>query len=386
MEKKNKNKNTDKSTFNKILKKKNLILGALALVIALVIYFALGGGGPMSGNLATTSQIDENSYNQSKIMRVDLNKITSIDFDLANADVRIQKSSTNPYIEYTVLYKGEDHVYDMDVSFNEGALKLKSKVTGKDLYMKDKMPIVRIFLPKDASLDKIKGRVATGDIKITDLAAKNLDLNVKSGSVLLDNSIFKGSILTEAGSIELTRSEISETKLASNTGNISLIESKLGDKIDLSTNTGDILVETIDSSVEDYRVSAKINLGKLVLGNISYKNIKDGYQSENQGKYDLSMRTKIGDIIFNKGEGAILDQDEYITNQSTPTNEEDSEDEENLDEDKDDRKEDPEDKDKEDEDIEDSEDFYEDYDIDNDDGLGDDTIDEAYQEEDTDNY
>lgn len=321
MEKKNKDKKVNKKSLNKILRNKNIILTAGVIIVALIVYFAIGKGGAMSGNLATTSQIDDNSYNQSKIMRVDLNDISSIDFDLGTCDVRIQRSSTNPYIEYTVLYKGEDHVYDMDVSFSEGAVKLKSKVVGKDLYMKDKMPIVRIFLPKDATIEQINGKVTAGDIKISDLNAKNLDLAVKSGNISIENSLLRGSVSTESGSINLNKSEIGETKLATISGNINIADSKLSDKLDFSTQTGDIIVAS-ENKVEDYNVTAKINLGKFILGNISYKNIKDGYKSENKGKYDISMRTKIGDIIFNKGEGAVLDHDEYITNQTGKEDEE----------------------------------------------------------------
>lgn len=321
MEKKNKDKKDNKKSLNKILRNKNVIIGAGVIIVALIVYFAIGKGGAMSGNLATTSQIDDNSYNQSKIMRVDLNDISSIDFDLGTCDVRIQRSSTNPYIEYTVLYKGEDHVYDMDVSFSEGAVKLKSKVIGKDLYMKDKMPIVRIFLPKDATVEQIKGKVTAGDIKISDLNAKNIDLAVKSGNISIENALLRGSISTESGSINLNKSEIGETKLATISGNINIAESKLADKLDFSTQTGDIIVAS-ENKVEDYNVTAKINLGKFILGNISYKNIKDGYKSESKGKYDISMRTKIGDIIFNKGEGAVLDNDEYITNQTGKEDEE----------------------------------------------------------------
>lgn len=322
MEKKNNDKKFKKKfnrkTLERFLKKRNLIFTAVVLLVALAVYFARGGAGPMSGNLATTSQIDDNSYNQSKIMRVDLNKIKTIDFDLETCDVRIQKSTTNPYIEYTVLYKDDNHVYDMDVSFSEGVLKLKSKIKGKDLYMKDKMPIVRIFLPKDVGLEDIKGKITAGDVKITDLEAKNFNLAVRSGNISLDNALFKGVISNEIGSISLTKCDISETKLATTTGNINVTDSKLGNKLDFSTQNGDIIVKA-DKKVDEYKVSAKMSLGTFILGNVSYRNIKDGYQSENNGKYEISLRTKIGDIIFNRGEGAVLDPQEYITNKSQKT-------------------------------------------------------------------
>ena len=148
-----KNKRNTQKTDNKrqnllgFSKKKILAIVGLVLGLALAIYFGTSRRNPISNKLATTTEIDDNSYNQSRIMRGDLNKIKTINFDLGTCDVRIQRSNTNPYVEYTVLYRGEDNAYDMEVSFNEGELKLKNKVVGKELYMKDKIPIVRIFLP-----------------------------------------------------------------------------------------------------------------------------------------------------------------------------------------------------------------------------------------------
>lgn len=325
-----KNKRNTQKTDNKrqnllgFSKKKILAIVGLVLVLALAIYFGTSRRNPISNKLATTTEIDDNSYNQSRIMRVDLNKIKTINFDLGTCDVRIQRSNTNPYVEYTVLYRGEDNAYDMEVSFNEGELKLKNKVVGKELYMKDKIPIVRIFLPMEGGLDEIKGKITAGDVKITDLEVKNFDLRLDSGNVSLDNAYFQGSISNGSGSINLNKAEINNTKLETSTGNINIVDSTLGNRLDFITQTGDIIVEA-NKTIDNYNVNAKLSVGNFVLGNISYRNIKDGYSSENDGKYKISMRTKIGDIIFNRGEGATVDKEEYITNKSKSSDEEEEE-------------------------------------------------------------
>lgn len=325
-----KNKRNTQKTDNKrqnllgFSKKKILAIVGLVLVLALAIYFGTSRRNPISNKLATTTEIDDNSYNQSRIMRVDLNKIKTINFDLGTCDVRIQRSNTNPYVEYTVLYRGEDNAYDMEVSFNEGELKLKNKVVGKGLYMKDKIPIVRIFLPMEGGLDEIKGKITAGDVKITDLEVKNFDLRLDSGNVSLDNAYFQGSISNGSGSINLNKAEINNTKLETTTGNINIVDSTLGNRLDFITQTGDIIVEA-NKTIDNYNVNAKLSVGNFVLGNISYRNIKDGYSSENDGKYKISMRTKIGDIIFNRGEGATVDKEEYITNKSKSSDEEEEE-------------------------------------------------------------
>lgn len=304
--------------------KRNLIFGIIGVIlIALVIFMIASKKNASIQNAATTSQIDENSYNQSRIMRVDLNKIKSIDFDLGSSDVRIQRSNTNPYIEYTELFRGEENAYKLDVSFEEGVLKLKNKVEGKELYMKDKIPIVRIFLPSEGGIEEIKGTIGAGDVKIDDLEVKNFDLKIKSGNITLNNGFFQGSITNESGSINLDKSEISNTKLSTVTGDIIIKESKLGNRLDFTTSTGDILVES-KNTIDNYNINAILEVGNFVLGNISYRNIKDGYQSDNKAKNNIDMRTKIGDIVFNRGEGAILENEEYLTNDTKIKDSEDN--------------------------------------------------------------
>ncbi len=304
--------------------KRNLIFGIIGVIlIALVIFMIASKKNASIQNAATTSQIDENSYNQSRIMRVDLNKIKSIDFDLGSSDVRIQRSNTNPYIEYTELFRGEENAYKLDVSFEEGVLKLKNKVEGKELYMKDKIPIVRIFLPSEGGIEEIKGTIGAGDVKIDDLEVKNFDLKIKSGNITLNNGFFQGSITNESGSINLDKSEISNTKLSTVTGDIIIKESKLGNRLDFATSTGDILVES-KNTIDNYNINAILEVGNFVLGNISYRNIKDGYQSDNKAKNNIDMRTKIGDIVFNRGEGATLENEEYITNDTKIKDSEDN--------------------------------------------------------------
>ena len=317
---------TDKKRQNLLGFSKKKIIGIIGLVVvlALAIYIGTNKRGPMTNKLATTTELDDNSYNQSRIMRVDLNKIKTINFDLGTCDVRIQRSNTNPYVEYTVLYRGEENSYNMEVSFNEGELKLKNKVVGKELYMKDKIPIVRIFLPMEGGLDEIKGKITAGDVKITDLEVKNFDLRLDSGNVGVDNSYFQGAISNGSGSINLNKAEINNTKLETTTGNINIVDSTLGNRLDFITQTGDIIVEA-NKTIDNYNVNAKLSVGNFILGNISYRNIKDGYSSENDGKYKISMRTKIGDIIFNRGEGASVDKEEYITNKSKSSTAEEEE-------------------------------------------------------------
>ena len=310
------NKSRRKLKLPKYDKKIKIIIGIIIVVaLAALLYFLNKNKNSNVGGSKTSQVVDEDSYNGSNIMRVDLNQVKKINIDLKTADVRIQRSNTNPYIEYTHLYKGEDDIYTVDVSYENGELNLKSNIQGKELNMKNKVQIVRIFLPKDEPLDEIKANIGAGNVKITDLEVKDLDLNVKSGHVTFDNSFFGGSVSNEAGDIILDNSELLNSKLTTNSGDIVISDSKLGQKSDFSTSTGNIVINSKDK-IDSFNIDARLEVGNFILGNISYRNIKDGFSKDNKAKKDVSLETKVGDIIFNKGEGAILEEEEYITNKS----------------------------------------------------------------------
>lgn len=295
--------------------KKSIIIGLIVLLGLGALYYFNNHNAAMSETSQTAEEIDQSSYNGSNIMRVDLNQVNKINIDLQTADVRIQRSNTNPYVEYTHLYKGEEDVYTLDVSYENGELNLKSDIKGKELDMKNKVQIVRIFLPMDKGIDEIKASIGAGDVKITDLEARNLDLSVKSGNISFENSFFGGSVSNEVGDITLNNSELLNSKLSTNVGDIILTDTKLGTKSDFTSQSGNIIISSQDS-IDNFNVKASLDVGNFILGNISYRNIKDGFIKDNKAKKDISLKTKVGDIVFNKGEGAILEEEEYITNKS----------------------------------------------------------------------
>ena len=291
-----------KLKFPKDDKKRKVIIGIIIVIaLAALLYFLNKNKSSKTGESNTSQVVDEDSYNGSNIMRVDLNQVKKVNIDLKTADVRIQRSNTNPYVEYTELYKGEDDIYTVDVSYEDGELNLKSNIQGKELNMKNKIQIVRIFLPKNEPLDEIKANVGAG--------------NVKSGHVTFDNSFFGGNVSNEAGDIILDDSELLNSKFTTNSGDIVINDSKLGQKSDFSTSTGNIVVNSKDK-IDNFNIYARLDVGNFIFGNISYRNIKDGFSKDNKAKKDVSLETKVGDIIFNKGEGAILEEEEYITNKS----------------------------------------------------------------------
>lgn len=315
-------KKENKKTRKKKISNKTILTLSIVVCIALAAFLISSQIKKVGSGNMTSKEINENSYNSSKIMRVDLSDIKSINFDLKTTDVRIQRSTTNPYIEYTKLYRGEDNIYDVKVNIDDGNVDISSDIKGDELYMKNKIQVVRIFLPMEGAINEVKGKIGAGQVKISDLEAKNVDLTLESGSINVDNSYFNGNIKNNAGNINLLKSEMNKGSLITKSGDIHAEDIKMTNDIAFQTEIGSINIKTQDP-IDKFNITAKLNVGNFILGNVSYRNIKDGYKTENKAKRKIDLKTKVGDIIFNKGEGATQEKEEIFSSPEEENSQED---------------------------------------------------------------
>ena len=283
--------------------KKTIFIALLIVVFAVGIFFAYKKIISSNTKTMTREEIEDNSYNRSKIMRVDLTDIKSIKVNLGTCDIKIEKSNTNPYIEYTNLYKDQsDNAYEIVANVEDGNLDIKTKVSGDKLNMKNKIQVLKIFIPEKGEIDSFEGTVEKGDLKINELATDNIDLSVKSGNIKVKSSNLKGNLSLTEGNISLENSTITDSTIENNTGNIKTNNINFDGENNLNSNTGDIIINTEDS-LRNYNFEAILQVGNLKYGNIAYRNIENGFNSkESKAKKSILATTKIGDIEFNTKE------------------------------------------------------------------------------------
>lgn len=301
------------------LDKKQIAIGFFAIIVLALIFFLSRNIDFSNKEGKSSKEINENSYNSSKIMRVDLDEIKTINLDLKTCDVRIQESSTNPYVEYTNLYK-DDYSYEVKSKYKDGNLKLSSDIKGKELYMKNKIQIVRIFLPKNKKIDSVKLKLGAGDVKVTKLVSDDVDFNLESGNVSFENSKISGTVENNAGSILVKKSELKNSDLNTKTGNIIVTDTKLQADEKMQSQNGDIIIKTKDP-IKSFNINARLDVGNFVLGNVSYRNILDGYTSGKNKKKSLDLRTNVGDILFNQSNENAIKEEEFINISSPDSNE-----------------------------------------------------------------
>ncbi|WP_058990766.1 DUF4097 family beta strand repeat-containing protein [Anaerococcus rubeinfantis] len=310
------------------LDKKQIAIGFFAIIVLVLIFFLSRNIDFANKEGKSSKEINENSYNSSKIMRVDLDDLKTINLDLKTCDVRIQESSTNPYVEYTNLYK-DDYSYEVKSKYKDGNLKLSSDIKGKELYMKNKIQIVRIFLPKNKKIDSIKLKLGAGDVKVTNLISDDVDFDLESGNVSFENSKISGSVANNAGSILIKKSELKNSDLNTKTGNIIVTDTKLQADEKMQSQNGDIVIKTKDP-IKSFNINARLDVGNFVLGNVSYRNILDGYTSGKNKKKSLDLRTNVGDILFNQSDENAIKEEEFINVSSPDSNENSDSNEDNI--------------------------------------------------------
>lgn len=310
------------------LDKKQIAIGFFAIIVLALIFFLSKNIDFSNKEGKSSKEINENSYNSSKIMRVDLDELKTINLDLKTCDVRIQESSTNPYVEYTNLYK-DDYSYEVKSKYKDGNLKLSSDIKGKELYMKNKIQIVRIFLPKNKKIDSIKLKLGAGDVKVTKLVSDDVDFNLESGNVSFENSKISGTVENNAGSILVKKSELKNSDLNTKTGNIIITDTKLLADEKMQSQNGDIIIK-IKDPIKSFNINARLDVGNFVLGNVSYRNIIDGYTSGKNKKKSLDLRTNVGDILFNQSDENAIKEEEFINVSSPDSNENSDSNEDNI--------------------------------------------------------
>lgn len=304
------NNNPDKKKFS-LKKVAIIIISVILLFNVLILFMNIRKSESQTGQ--SKQEIDEKSYNSSKLMRVDFSFINSIKLNLKTCDVRIERSETNPYIEYTNLYRNEnDSAYELETNINDGNLEVKPKISGKELNMKNKIPIIKIFVTDEDYITNLNIKLDSGNMVIKDLTIQdNTEIKVENGNISIKDSALKGRIKTVRGDIKFKNINLDNGKIETDSGNIEMKKMKLGNDVRVKTNTGNILLKS-DQSISDYNLDARLDVGNFTLGNISYRNIKNGFSNKNRSQKFLSLTTGVGNIEFNKGEEYEIKKDKPV--------------------------------------------------------------------------
>lgn len=250
---------------NKKTKLISLIIVVVLVLLTIYIVF----------NTTNNIKDTEDSYNNLDI----ISNIKNYDIKLDSAKLIIEEgnkftiSTNNKYISLTE----EDN---------------KIKINEKDHFSFKNSSALRITVPKNYNFTDLNIVSDGGFINIENLKADSLSLQLKAGSLVLNDVIVndKLTIIGGAGTIDVTNGNVNNLNLNVGVGNCN-ISAILKNNNVIEAGVGQLNIELLDN-IDDYKIKLTKGIGDITINNLK---ITDNNTFGN-GNKNISLTGGIGPI------------------------------------------------------------------------------------------
>lgn len=245
-------------------------------------------------------------------------KINSIEINLNSENLEIIQSSNN---EFSVDINCNHEYYQPIVKQNNDKLQIIAQKKLKPLFYRC---LVKLYIPKNITLDYININVTSGKIDIENLKSDDIDINVTSGCINIDSlsSTSNTSIKATSGSINLNKNNAKHANIKSSSGTIDIEDNNSEDLyikatsgtvrirnnesniLDICTSSGIINIEKNDSN--SFNIKSTSGTVKLQLTKVP---LTSSYINSTSGSIHLSIPNKQGfDFTYQTTSGIFKDK------------------------------------------------------------------------------
>lgn len=250
---------------NKRTKLISLIIVVVLVLLTIYIVF----------NTTDNVKDTEDSYNNLDI----ISNIKNYDIKLDSAKLIIEEgnkftiSTNNKYISLTE---------------EESKIKIKEK----DHFSFKNSSTLKITIPKNYSFNNLNIVSDGGIVNISNLNVNELSLQLKAGSLVLNDVIVndKLTIIGGAGTIDVKNSDISNLSLVVGVGNCNISASLKNNNV-IEAGVGQLNIELLDN-IDDYKIKLTKGIGDITINNLK---ITDNNTFGN-GNKNISLTGGIGPI------------------------------------------------------------------------------------------
>lgn len=256
--------------------------------------------------------------------------INTIEINTRIADIEIIQAD-DYYIEIDYLYWDSEPEYLLE----GGKLTFDDDKSIPNSYSINFNPhnIVKLYLPKDASLDRVSLHNANGDVNISGFTAKNLKAHLSYGDLTMTNcAAVEATIKLSSGNSTITGFHVGELNYSNSYGDLKLTDVNIGesrlpaefsfDRIDISMSSGDAKIDelyvkhlVINNSYGDIdcrginsaKFNAKLSSGNLTVDKSDIKklDLSNSYGdislalAGSEKDYSMDLKTSYGKITVN---------------------------------------------------------------------------------------
>ncbi len=268
------------------------VITRLMLIVFMVSVLS-GCGFRVSFN---TNELRKEDASEFVVEKTAVEPVKSIDISTGTAEIELTQDD-NYYVAIHYYY-WEDAP---DYSSEGGVIRFDDSNVFPDSYSItfNMNNYVKIYLPKDAQLDKINIRTASGDVSIADFLTDDLDVGVSYGDLSVKNASAKNaSVNMSSGNGEFKDFNVQDLELDNSYGNITMSDINTGDipagidaaqaDMELSLSSGNCSIDSLTGRSMEISNS---------YGDISCKGVALGEFESDLSSGSLTMSKSTADSI-----------------------------------------------------------------------------------------
>lgn len=228
-------------------------------------------------------------------------EIRELEMDLSYGGIAIEKSEKdreNIYID--VEYRKKNHKRQIKAYMSGGSLCIEEE--GASSVRNDDSAIITLQIPEEVMdnmrLDSIEMEQDAGYIDVNmPLTAKNISITVDTGVCSVNEKLTaSGELTAEVGAGQITLSEIEAKSLDLSAGiGQLLVERMEAEAIDIECGVGQIQV-TAAGKESDYSYSIECAVGSVSIGDHDYSGLGRERTIENEGGREMDIECNVGDV------------------------------------------------------------------------------------------
>ena len=233
-----------------------------------------------------------------KRMEIDAAGIDSIFMDIGSGQVQISEGSRSDCIEVIVTYKKQDHKRQVVCEEAAGTLQITDD-GDYNIIGDDSSVFVQINLPPDKEYEQMDLRMDAGELNVKlPLTADNINLELDAGECKIQKDITAHSRLcasVDAGELDISRLKAKELELNTNVGEID-VDSAAADDTVISCDIGTISAN-FEGKSADYNYQINCDVGSVELDGESKGGLDKDCKEEHHGaSKNMEINCKVGEV------------------------------------------------------------------------------------------
>lgn len=269
----------------------------LGLTLCMIICLTIMAGCGLTYMIDDTNQLERKDAKEFEVEKAETELITTIDIHTSNAEVEILEAD-NFYVEIDYLYWEEAPEY----SIENGKLLFNDRGCFPNYYSIDFNldNHIRIYLPKENKLEKIRIKDASGDVHLNGFITDKLDINVSYGDFTMkEAAALEADITLSSGNSKINDFQVSQLEFTNSYGRAYFT--------DINTTPLRLPKDTVWEFFNVMMSSGDVQINRLVSGSIDLSNSYGNIIMDTLTADHLKLELSSGNCELEKGNAPSVD-------------------------------------------------------------------------------